>query len=79
LASADVSNWPPDLSSSLFPPSVAAASDKNPSAIMADCLNCFLRRWYRLESFDTLFELNSVPLAATVTSNNCATTITKNV
>ena len=39
------------------------------------CLNCFLRRWYLLESFDTLFKLNSLPLVATVTSNNCATTM----
>ena len=28
-----------------------------------------------LESFDTLFELNSLPSAATVTSNNCAMTM----
>ena len=43
--------------------------------MLADCLNCFLWRWYLLESFDTLFELNSLPSAATVTSNNCATTM----
>ena len=53
LASADVSNWPPDLSSSSFPPSAAAAeveaaaaaaASDNPLVIMADCLNCFLWR-----------------------------------
>ena len=32
-------------------------------------LNCFLWRWYLLESFDILFKLNSLPSAATVISN----------
>jgi len=39
----------------------------------------FLLQGYFLESFNTLFEINSLPLAATMTSNNCEVDKARNV